>query len=265
MPIAYGLHPNSEINFMTKQADDLCKAILELQPRGGGAASGLTLQEKVKRLLDDIVDKLPEQFSMLEIEDRITMEDRTPYTNVFLQEIDRMSKLLYEMRRSLVELDMGLRGDLSMSEMMETLMDSLFDDKVPARWDVLAWPSLRPLGSWLQNMLDRYKQLLEWTGDLNTPKVRASGGTAAPLGCCSFSLLRSARPLHVVEVGMPERRLCEGRVGTTGFASGEARALRTWLAHTLLLPATAALCASSVVHRSLGSQASSIRRRSSPQ
>jgi dynein heavy chain len=158
---------------MTKQADDLCKAISELQPRGGGLSSGLTLQEKVKRLLDDILEKLPEQFSMLELEDRVGLEDRTPYTNVFLQEVDRMSKLLYEMRRSLVELDMGLRGDLSISEAMETLMDSLFDDKVPARWDALAWPSLRPLGSWLQNMLDRYKQLNEWTGDMNTPKVKA--------------------------------------------------------------------------------------------
>ena len=184
VPIAYGLHPNSEINFMTKQADDLCRAILELQPRGGGSASGLTLQEKVKRMLDDIVEKLPEQLSNAELEDRVTMEDRTPYTNVFLQEVDRMSKLLYEMRRSLHELDMGLRGDLSMSEAMEVLMDSLFDDRVPSRWDTLAWPSLRPLGSWLANMLDRYKQLLEWTADMSTPKVRRPGARPPARRAC---------------------------------------------------------------------------------
>ena len=59
-----------------------------------------------------------------------------------------------------------------MSEAMEVLMDSLYDDKVPLRWDALAWPSLRPLASWLQNMLERYKQLLDWTTDLATPKVR---------------------------------------------------------------------------------------------
>jgi len=178
VPIAYGLHPNSEINFMTKQADELCHAISELQPRGGGASAGLTLQEKVKRLLDDVLEKLPEEFSLLELEERV--DERTPYTNVFLQEVDRMSKLLYELRRSLVELDMGLRGDLSMSEAMETLMDSLYDDKVPARWAALSWPSLRPLGSWLQNMLDRHKQLLDWTADMNTPKVTWISGLFNP-------------------------------------------------------------------------------------
>lgn len=155
---------------MTKQADDLCRAISELQPRGAGGAGGMTMQEKVKRLLDDVMERLPEQFNLLELEERV--DERTPYTNVFLQEVDRMSRLLYEMRRSLVELDMGLRGDLSMSEAMETLMDALFDDKVPSRWDALAWPSLRPLHSWLLNMLDRYNQLAAWTGDMNTPKVR---------------------------------------------------------------------------------------------
>eukprot|EP00304_Pavlova_gyrans_P007309 CAMPEP_0206033414 /NCGR_PEP_ID=MMETSP1466-20131121/638_1 /ASSEMBLY_ACC=CAM_ASM_001126 /TAXON_ID=44452 /ORGANISM="Pavlova gyrans, Strain CCMP608" /LENGTH=2403 /DNA_ID=CAMNT_0053407607 /DNA_START=23 /DNA_END=7231 /DNA_ORIENTATION=+ len=167
-PAAYGLHPNSEINFMTKQADELFRAVAELQPRGGGAAGGMTMQDKVKRMLDDILDKLPEQFNMIEIEERI--DERTPYTSVFLQEVDRMSQLIYEMRRSLVELDKGLKGDLSMTEAMEGLMDSIYDDKVPERWDVLAWPSMRPLGSWLADFLMRYRQIADWTGDLATPK-----------------------------------------------------------------------------------------------
>ena len=152
-PAAYGLHPNSEINFMTKQADELFRNVAELQPRGGGGAGGMTMQDKVKRLLDDILDKLPEQFSLFEIEERI--DERTPYTSVFLQEVDRMSQLIYEMRRSLVELDKGLKGDLSMTEAMEGLMDAIYDDKVPDGWNRLGWPSLRPLASWLLDMLAR--------------------------------------------------------------------------------------------------------------
>ena len=48
-PMAFGLHANSEINFMTAQADELFKAAAELQPRGASGAGGMTLQEKVKR------------------------------------------------------------------------------------------------------------------------------------------------------------------------------------------------------------------------
>ena len=62
-PAAYGLHANSEINFMTMQAEALFAAVAELQPReGGGVSGGVSLQERVKRILDEIVDKLPELF-----------------------------------------------------------------------------------------------------------------------------------------------------------------------------------------------------------
>ena len=168
-PSAFGLHPNSEINFMQQQADDLFRATAELQPRSGAASGGMTLQEKVKRILDDILEKLPERFSLDELDGRV--DERTPYTSVFLQECERMNILLFEMRRSLLELDMGLKGDLSISEAMETLMGALFSDGVPETWTACAWPSLRPLASWLSDMLARHNQLALWTADMATPKV----------------------------------------------------------------------------------------------
>ena len=48
------------------------------------------------------------------------------------QEAERMNMLLGAMRRSLAELDLGLKGDLTMSEPMEKLMFSLASDQVPA-------------------------------------------------------------------------------------------------------------------------------------
>jgi len=177
-PAAYGLHPNSEINFMTRQADDLFNAISELQPRGGGGDGGMTMGERVKQQLDDILEKLPELFFMVEIEERA--EERTPYIAFFLQECERMNDLVFEIGRSLRELDAGLRGDLSISEPMEDLMNALFANRVPARWEVLAWPSLAPLSLWFLDFLDRHKQLSEWTADLNTPKVTWISGLFNP-------------------------------------------------------------------------------------
>ena len=50
---------------------------------------------------------------------------------------------------------------------------ALATDSVPGSWRNLAYPSLRPLGSWLQNLLQRVQQLVDWTADLSVPKVRA--------------------------------------------------------------------------------------------
>jgi len=169
-PVAFGLHANAEINFMTQQAAELFRLSGELQPRGASGGSGMTLQEKVKRILDDITERLPDLFSLLELDER-TQDERTPYTSVFLQECERMNMLLFELKRSLAELDLGLKGDLSISEPMEKLMNSLYDDKVPANWNGCAWPTMRPLASWLSDVLQRQRQLEAWTADLQTPKV----------------------------------------------------------------------------------------------
>jgi dynein heavy chain len=123
----------------------------------------------IMQVLDDLTDRLPELYDMEEIRGRI--DEYTPYVMVAVQESERMNVLLAEMRRSLAELDLGLKGDLTMSEPMERLMHALATDMVPASWRNLAYPSLRPLGSWLQNLLGRCQQLTDWTADMGVPKV----------------------------------------------------------------------------------------------
>eukprot|EP00741_Cyanophora_paradoxa_P016051 tig00000042_g15496.t1 len=192
-PVAFGLHPNAEIGFRLAQGETLFKEILELQPRGGAgpAAGGMSVQEKAKQALDDILDKMPEAFNLHEIAANI--EERTPYVNVFLQEIERMIALRAEVVRSLQELDLGLKGDLTISEPMEQLMRALFDDKVPGSWERYAYPSLRPLASWLVNLLERYKQYQEWTQDPGLPKVTWLSGLFNPQSFLTAVMQTTAR------------------------------------------------------------------------
>ena len=61
------------------------------------------------------------------------LEEKGPYQNVFIQECEWMNLLLNEIRRSLVELNLGFAGELTMSDAMDGLLTSLFLDKVSAR------------------------------------------------------------------------------------------------------------------------------------
>ncbi|KAK9866454.1 hypothetical protein WJX84_011662 [Apatococcus fuscideae] len=167
-PLAFGLHPNAEIGFKLREAERFCVNVLTLQPREAAGEGGLSTEEKAKQVLDEISERLPELFDMEDIRNRV--DDFTPYVMVAIQEAERMNVLLGAMRRSLAELDLGLKGDLTMSEPMEKLMFSLASDQVPAVWTNLAYPSLRPLGSWLVNLMQRVTQLVEWTTDLGVPK-----------------------------------------------------------------------------------------------
>ncbi|KAL1129229.1 hypothetical protein AAG570_013758 [Ranatra chinensis] len=168
-PVLYGLHPNAEIGFLTTQAEKLFRTIFELQPRDAGAAvgAGVSKEDKVKQVLDDILDKVPEDFNIVDMMARV--EDRTPYIVVAFQECERMNILMRELRRSLRELNLGLKGELTITKDMEDLQESLFMDLVPENWSKKAYPSELPLGAWFADLQSRLKELEGWVGDFMLP------------------------------------------------------------------------------------------------
>ena len=108
-----------------------------------------------------------------------------------------MNFLTSEMRRSLKELDLGLKGELTITSDMEDLSSSLFFDqvmsttvqtkqnlipllmmkitthlsmiKVPPSWTKRAYASLNGLSAWYADLLLRIKELESWTSDFNLP------------------------------------------------------------------------------------------------
>lgn len=61
----------------------------------------------MKTILDEVLEKLPEEYNMSDITSKTA--ERSPYILVCFQECERMNMLISEMRRSLKELDLGLK------------------------------------------------------------------------------------------------------------------------------------------------------------
>eukprot|EP00466_Bigelowiella_natans_P016290 jgi/Bigna1/92928/estExt_fgenesh1_pm.C_1000004 len=170
-PVAFGMHPNAEIAVRTLEGVNLFSVVQELQPRGqndddesGGGAESKEDENPVRTLLNGILEKVkPIQYDTEDISTRIGAEERGPYQNVFLQECDRMNLLRDEMKNSLEELELGMKGELQMSLRMENLAASLELNRVPDNWAAKAYPSLRNLADWLENLLERAEQLSRWT------------------------------------------------------------------------------------------------------
>merc|ERR1719270_1997030 len=168
-PHLYGLHPNAEIGFLTATSEKMFKTVFELQPResGGENAQSSSREDKVGTIVDDVMEKLPELFNMRELMGKV--EERTPYVIVCFQECERMNLLVAEMRRSLKELDLGLKGELTITSDMEDLSNALFFDQVPPAWTKKAYDSLNGLSAWYADLLLRIKELEGWTSDFNLP------------------------------------------------------------------------------------------------
>jgi len=64
---------------------------------------------QIKTALDDVLEKLPELYPLHDVMTKVPPEERTPYVIVAFQECERMNGLIAEIRRSLRELDLGLK------------------------------------------------------------------------------------------------------------------------------------------------------------
>uniref|UniRef100_H2ZKA8 AAA+ ATPase domain-containing protein n=1 Tax=Ciona savignyi TaxID=51511 RepID=H2ZKA8_CIOSA len=179
-PYLYGLHPNAEIGVLTTTSENLFRTLLEMQPKdaAGAGGGGATREEKVKALLDEILEKLPEEFNIVELLSKV--EDRTPYIVVAFQECERMNILTKELRQSLKQLDLGLKGELTITSDMEELESAMFFDSVPESWTKRAYPSMFGLTAWFADLLIRIKELESWTADFQLPNVVWLGGLFNP-------------------------------------------------------------------------------------
>jgi len=175
-PLFFGMHPNAEINFRTTQCDKLFDLLVTLSGGSGGSSasqgeglSTVSVEAVCVEILDEVQDK---KFPTEDVSRSMGDDDKGPYQFVFLQECDYMNGLVHEMVRGLHELNLGFKGELTMSEQMEDLAESLNREKLPSWWVKLGFPSTRPLKSWRTNLQERCVQLDEWINDpMNIPKV----------------------------------------------------------------------------------------------
>uniref|UniRef100_T1H7L9 Dynein heavy chain C-terminal domain-containing protein n=1 Tax=Megaselia scalaris TaxID=36166 RepID=T1H7L9_MEGSC len=108
---------------------------------------------------------------------------------VALQECERMNILIKEIKRSVRELLLGLKGELT--PVMEKLM--LCYDHIPDTWMRLAYPSLMGLQSWFSDLILRCKELGYWLSDFKLPSAIWLGGLFNPQSFLTAIMQETAR------------------------------------------------------------------------
>lgn len=72
---------------------------------------------------------------------------------VLQQELFRFNKLLNTVKSTLVNVDKAIDGFVVMSQDLELVFNSIFDNRVPDVWHKSSYPSLKPLGSWVNDFV----------------------------------------------------------------------------------------------------------------
>jgi dynein heavy chain len=208
-PNMFGLHPNAEIGFLTQWTTKIFFDVLQLSGGAGSSGGGAGGGGKAKEVMEELAKRLPENFEMITLGDKarplLSVPEAGPYVLVALQELQRMNTLLSEIRRSLVELDKGMKGQLNMSAAMEDLVSALLINQWPGRnpfslcsWEKLAWPSMKNLMPQFLDMLARIQQLETWSSEFVTPFSVWISGLFNPM-----SYITAVMQIHARHTGAP--------------------------------------------------------------
>ncbi|ELU10552.1 hypothetical protein CAPTEDRAFT_221643 [Capitella teleta] len=173
-PEVFGLHPNAEIGYYTNAAKEMWMHLIELQPQTGDTGGGISREDYIDKVANDVLVKLPEEFDMDKLRKRYGI-DISPTTVVLLQELDRFNLLINKMRRSLSTLRKALAGEVGMSSELDDVARCLYNGLIPGIWRRLAPATLKSLGNWMLHFQRRYEQYNSWVNDQEPSVMWLSG------------------------------------------------------------------------------------------
>jgi len=94
---------------------------------------------------------------------------------VLSQELLRYNRLIDAIRQSLINIGRAIKGEVVMSQELEEIADRLFDNIVPQQWKKWSYNTLKPLASFIVDLMKRLKEYQKWIDDDHPPCFWISG------------------------------------------------------------------------------------------
>jgi dynein heavy chain len=197
-PSVFGMHENANIAFQMQESGYTTDTIMGLQAQdSSGGGSGKSLDEIVGDFVADLLETLPPKLSpdedegtgQFDVDDEGLMDSMT---TVLSHEMNRFNKLINVILRILNEMNKALQGLVVMSDELDAVYSAITTNVVPPAWAKAAYPSLKPLGSWVKDLFERIAFIRKWLVE-GKPKAFWLSGFYFPQGFMTGMLQSHSR------------------------------------------------------------------------
>lgn len=121
-------------------------------------------------LAGEILSKMRPSFDIEYVSDKYPVLYMNSMNTVLRQELVKFNELTEVIKETLDNVRKAIRGLVLMSPELENVYLSISIGKVPLAWDRKSYPSLKPLGSYVNDLLARLQFLQDWI-DYDAPNV----------------------------------------------------------------------------------------------
>jgi len=164
------MHSNADITFQLNSSKRLCETILLTANEDTNTDSNdeesnnldKTVLDIIKKLLESLPEILKRSDASKSVKERGNDGMISIYSTFLFHEIEKFSKLIIKMNETLVNLQDAIKGIALMSSELDRMFNLFLVNTVPPNWKKLSFLSLKPLGSWYDDLLKRVEYLRNW-------------------------------------------------------------------------------------------------------
>ena len=194
-PDLFGLHANADMTYLINETRVLFDDLLLLQPRVS-ATGGKSRDEIMAETAHELLTKVPPMFDMADITERYPISYEDSMTTVLTQECIRYNRVLKVVKQSLGDLIKAIKGLVVMSKDLEAMGNALYDNQVPTMWAKVAYPSMKPLSTWILDLNDRIDFIRTWS-EKGKPVCYWMSGFFFPQAFLTGTLQNTARKYQI--------------------------------------------------------------------
>jgi len=170
-PEVFWLHNNASLTALINEGGYIAKTCGQMMSSFGAAASAddeeegakqKTPEEQYNEISAEIAGKLPEVADQGAVLRTYPVRYDQCLNTVLHMELGKFCRLLKKLKSTCIDLGKAVKGLVVFSPELEAVANGCLSNQIPGPWMGVSYPSLKPLLSYIEDFLERWKFIITW-------------------------------------------------------------------------------------------------------